>query len=68
MQRIFLFKQLYVYGFWQINHIQDRISILQQHEANDQCMGGVHCPVVNPMYQPAIMEPAVPVVRYFLMF
>jgi len=48
--------------FLQINHIQERISILQQHEANDQCMGGVHCPVVNPMYQPAIIEPAVPVV------
>lgn len=68
---MFSYKLIIYMYFSQINHIQERISILQQHEANDQCMGGVHCPIVNPMYQPAIMEPSVPVVwfcinKYFI--
>lgn len=31
-------------------NLQERIAMLQQHEANDQCMGGPHCLLLSPIY------------------
>lgn len=32
-----------------IKRLDDRLKLLQQHEANEQCMGGPQCVLLNPM-------------------
>lgn len=37
-------------------HLQERINMLQQHEANGQCLGGVLCLLQSPIYNAGSLE------------
>uniref|UniRef100_A0A6B2EIQ7 Putative snf2 family dna-dependent atpase n=1 Tax=Phlebotomus kandelakii TaxID=1109342 RepID=A0A6B2EIQ7_9DIPT len=39
-----------------IMRLQERMNMLQQHEANDQCNGGSQCILQNSMYSSAMIE------------
>lgn len=51
-------------------NLQERIAMLQQHEANDQCMGGPHCLLQSPMYNASVsaMDPMLQVHNTVLPF
>lgn len=40
----------------QMAHLQERINMLQQHEANGQCLGGVLCLLQSPIYNAGSLE------------
>ncbi|XP_055681908.1 uncharacterized protein LOC129789277 isoform X4 [Lutzomyia longipalpis] len=39
-----------------IMRLQERLNMLQQHEANDQCNGGAQCILQNSMYSSSMIE------------
>lgn len=39
-----------------IKRLDDRLKLLQQHETNEQCMGGPQCVLLNPMMAAPMIE------------
>lgn len=39
-----------------IKRLDDRLKLLQQHETNEQCMGGPQCVLLNPMMTAPMIE------------
>lgn len=39
-----------------IVHLQERLNILSQHEANDQCNGGPQCILQSPLYNTSMID------------
>jgi len=49
----------------QIARLQDRITIVQQHMASEQCSGGPHCMLQDGMFVPPFLDPAAQVSKNF---
>jgi hypothetical protein len=50
--------------YFQIARLQDRIAIVQQHMATEQCSGGPHCMLQDGMFVP-FLDPAAQVIKHF---
>ena len=51
--------------YFQIARLQDRIAIVQQHMASEQCSGGPHCMLQDGMFVPPFLDPAAQVIKPF---
>lgn len=51
--------------YFQIARLQDRITIVQQHMASEQCSGGPHCMLQDGMFVPPFLDPAAQVFKHF---
>jgi len=51
--------------YFQIARLQDRIAIVQQHMASEQCSGGPHCMLQDGMFVPPFLDPAAQVIKHF---
>jgi hypothetical protein len=54
--------------YFQIARLQDRITIVQQHMATEQCSGGPHCMLQDGMFVPPFLDPAAQVLKNFFVF
>lgn len=43
--------------YFQIARLQDRIAIVQQHMATEQCSGGPHCMLQDSMFVLPFLDP-----------
>jgi hypothetical protein len=50
--------------YFQIARLQERIAIVQQHMAAEQCSGGPHCMLQDSMFVPPFLDPAAQVMEH----
>jgi hypothetical protein len=49
--------------YFQIVRLQDRIAIVQQHMATDQCSGGPHCMLQDSMFVSPFLDHTTQVIQ-----